>query len=181
VYIDGIPQIESPYISNKPKSAQSVPLVPNFDKETAETLKHDGLPPLKPHTSIGHKVVFHNISSMHFKHATGAAYGIDTQSFPNGSGVLVAEGGRIICAGDKSRCAQLTSDADATSVNLEGGSISPGLVSYGSLVGLGEITGEPSTMDGAVPDQLVDGVSGLLSGTVNHAIDGLQFESRDGR
>jgi hypothetical protein len=42
-------------------------------------------------------------------------------------------------------------------VDLEGGSLAPGLTRYGSPSGLSEILNEPSTNDGAVVDPLVDG------------------------
>ena len=57
---------------------------------------------------------------------------------------------------------------------------SPGLVSYGSPLGLEEIQGEESTHDGAVIDPLSSIIPKLLVGNeVISAVDGLQFGGRD--
>lgn len=59
-------------------------------------------------------------------------------------------------------------------------SLSPGLVSYGSPLGLEEIQGERSTHDGVVLDPLSSHIPNLLAGNeVMLAVDGLQFAGRD--
>lgn len=59
-------------------------------------------------------------------------------------------------------------------------SLSPGLVSYGSPLGLEEIQGEQSTHDGVVLDPLSSDIPKLLVGhEVMLAVDGLQFAGRD--
>lgn len=59
-------------------------------------------------------------------------------------------------------------------------SSSPGLVSYGSPLGLEEIQGEQSTHDGVVLDPLSNDIPDLLAGNeVIMAVDGLQFAGRD--
>jgi hypothetical protein len=56
----------------------------------------------------------------------------------------------------------------------------PGLVSFGSSLGLTHIAAEQSTNDGAAFDPLTGGVPGILgSEAVIRAVDGLQFESRN--
>jgi len=66
-------------------------------------------------------------------------------------------------------------------VDLEGGSIAPGLLSYGAHLGLEEISEEASTGDGVSPAPLVDSVPSLVGGDkyLPRAIDGLTFETRD--
>lgn len=57
---------------------------------------------------------------------------------------------------------------------------SPGLISYGSPLGLEEIQGEGSTHDGPVFDPLTDSVPSILAGSeLIKAADGLQFSGRD--
>lgn len=57
---------------------------------------------------------------------------------------------------------------------------SPGLVSYGSPLGLEEIEQEESTHDGAVLDPLSSDIPNVLAGhEVILAVDGLQFAGRD--
>ena len=59
-------------------------------------------------------------------------------------------------------------------------SLSPGLVSYGSPLGLEEIDQEQSTHDGVVLDPLSSDIPSLLAGNeVMLAVDGLQFAGRD--
>ncbi len=56
----------------------------------------------------------------------------------------------------------------------------PGLISFGSPLGLEHITSEASTNDGSVPDALTGNTPAILgSDAFIHAVDGLQFESRD--
>jgi hypothetical protein len=72
--------------------------------------------------------------------------------------------------------------ADATVIDLEAGSISPGLVSFGSPLGLEHIQAEQSTTDGPVFDPLSrNGVPDILGGdgAIIRAADGLLFQTRD--
>lgn len=66
-------------------------------------------------------------------------------------------------------------------IDLKGGSIAPGLLSYGSPLGLEDIQGEPSTWDGAIYDPLGGKVPSIVGGddSVIRAVDGLQFATRD--
>ena len=67
-------------------------------------------------------------------------------------------------------------------IDLKGGSLAPGLTSYGSPLGLVEISLEPSTNDGVVLDPLVDGNLPSILGkdtAIIRAVDGLQFQGRN--
>lgn len=57
---------------------------------------------------------------------------------------------------------------------------SPALVSFGSPLGLQEISGEPSTYDGVVFDAFGE-VPAIIGGdqSVIRAVDGLQYGTRD--
>jgi hypothetical protein len=96
------------------------------------------------------------------------------------SGVVVIDHGEIVCAGPHASCASLM-NAQAEHVDLHGGALSPGLLTYGSPLGLQEIQGEPSTADGYVFDPLTVRVPELVGGdeSVIHAAYGLQFTTRD--
>lgn len=64
-------------------------------------------------------------------------------------------------------------------VDLLGGSISPGLITYGSSLGLEEIKSEGSTSDGEVFDPTFQPVLPVLGEhTLVRAADGLQFGTR---
>lgn len=65
-------------------------------------------------------------------------------------------------------------------LKFAGGSISPGLVSFGSPLGLEHIAAEDSTNDGIVHDPLIRVVPKVFGpDVIAHAVDGLQFASRD--
>ena len=97
-----------------------------------------------------------------------------------GRSILVQDG-RMICidSGGFSFCGG--PDVDEV-VDLKGGSLAPGLTSYGSPLGLVDIRLEPSTNDGVVLDPLDDGNLPSILGTdtgIIRAVDGLQFQGRN--
>lgn len=64
-------------------------------------------------------------------------------------------------------------------IDLQGGSISPALVSFGSPLGLQEIMAESSTNDGYVYDPILREVPSILGDkSVIRAADGLQYSTR---
>ncbi|KAJ7636949.1 carbohydrate esterase family 9 protein [Roridomyces roridus] len=173
VFIDGIAQFEDPHVSTKPKSLQRVPTAPNWEKEIADAIKYEGLPPLEPKTTKGKAVVFRNVGSIYLKDSVGVKEVFVAESK---GGIVVVEEGQITCSGS---CPQALLRADAIHLDLEGGSISPGLTTYGSPLGLTHISGEPSTSDGPVFDPLNGPVPSIIDGTLIKAADGLVFTSRD--
>ncbi|KAJ7098293.1 carbohydrate esterase family 9 protein [Mycena epipterygia] len=178
VFIDGIAQLDKPYTSVKPKSAQHVPATPNFDKEIADAIKYEGLPPLEPETAKADVVVFRNVGCIFLKNdATRSVSEVFTSA--SADGVVVVEKGHVVCSGAQVACSAALARSDALHLDLEGGSISPALVSYGSPLGLTHITGEASTNDGPVFDPLSMKVPEIIDGTVIKAADGLLFATRD--
>ena len=182
VFIDGIPQFESPFVVQKPDIFQQTPRVPNFDKEAEQAVIYEGLPPLESQkAALGSFIVFQNVSTVYLP-KKGAIERIHL-SKGAGSGTIVTRNGSIICydavLGD---CVGLLgAQVKPTVIDLNGGSICPGLVSYGSPLGLESIKSEPSTNDGVVFDPLRQSVPGVLGGYTSmiQAADGLQFGSRD--
>ncbi|KAJ7183153.1 carbohydrate esterase family 9 protein [Mycena filopes] len=177
VFIDGIPQLSSPHVVKKPAAFQKTPAVPNFDREAKEAVEFDGLPPLEPTAATG-RVVFINVKSG-FTSTTSEAGVEQMFSAPDGGalGTVVVEAGHITCT---VLCS--ANLADATVIDLEAGSISPGLVSFGSPLGLEHIQGEESTIDGPVNDALSpQGIPKILGGdgAIVRAVDGLLFQTRD--
>ncbi|KAJ7164020.1 carbohydrate esterase family 9 protein [Mycena crocata] len=176
VFIDGIPQLSDPYVVEKSETFQHSPPVPNFDKEAKEAVEHEGLPPLEPTTVITRPVIFVNVQSAFTPGTAGIEQLFSTPD--NGTfGTVITENGRIICAGACSRDV-----ADAMVIDLEAGSISPGLVSFGSPLGLDNILFEESTVDGPIYDPLSpSGVPAIVGGDggIIRAVDGLLFRTRD--
>lgn len=178
VFIDGIPQLESPHVVPKPASFQRTPKVPNFDKEAADAVKYEGLPPLAPSKSSPSSVIFTDVKSV-FMRAGGAVHEVYTAQDAE-LGAVIVENGAVTCSGTYASCVTPNLLAHAEIVNAKGGSISPGFTSFGSNLGLGEIGAEPSTMDGYVFDPLVQKVPAILGGdgAVIRAVDGLTFGTR---
>ncbi|KAI0630254.1 hypothetical protein C8Q77DRAFT_1137203 [Trametes polyzona] len=186
VFIDGIQQLAHPHLAPKPAAHQYAPSSPDFSRETAEALEYEGLPPLEPkkHTGV---VVFTNVSNYWtragadgtisdlFKpDASGAAQ-------PERQGMVVASQGRVLCAERGNACASFLSSPEATTIDLQGGAIQPGLTTYGSSLGLADIAMEPSTGDGLVVDPLDPNQPPIFgpAGYIARAVDGLQFGTRN--
>ena len=93
--------------------------------------------------------------------------------------MLVAQAGKVVCAGIGDKCSGFLGGSDVAIVDLGEGAISPGLVSFGSNLGLEEIELEASTRDGEVSDPLGGDAPNILGeGAVIQAVDGLQFATR---
>lgn len=183
VFIDGIAQLEHAFVLEKPDSFQKVPKTPNFDREAKDTVKYDGLPPLELENSVSGTVIFVNVKSMTIRSSTsdsGVADLIQTQDGEPLKAVAI-RGGKPVCTGLYHQCSSLTSDPEAVVVDLKGGAISPGLLSFGAPIGLEEIEAESSTSDGYVYDALSKGVPEIVGGdnAIIRAFDGLVFATRD--
>ncbi|KAJ7086055.1 hypothetical protein B0H15DRAFT_939618 [Mycena belliarum] len=171
VFIDGIPQIENPFISKKPASQQRAPQTPNFDEEIDRTIEFEGLPPLEPATRTSGAVLFRNVSSFWTRDEAGDI------RLSQASGNVLVKGGVVAWAGSDAKMAPVHG---GLTVDLQGGSIAPGLVSVGSQLGLQEIAMEDSTADGRVFDPLEMEMPTILGERIlMRAADGLRFGTRD--
>jgi imidazolonepropionase-like amidohydrolase len=190
VWIDGILQIPVPLrtgekggnvIVGKGKDSpewREVPSVPNWDEERKKAVEWEGLPPLDGKKESA-KVVFTNVRELWTRGTDGlveTVYEGDDEL-----GVVLVERGKITCAGTAATCVPAVATDSTTFVNLHGGSISPGLMSFGSPLGLEEIAGEPSTGNGVLYNPLVDNIPSILGdiGGVVRAVDALQFGTRN--
>lgn len=199
VYIDGIAQLASPFTSHTKDSPtfQTVPEVPDFEDEIKKTIEFEGLPPLGPaerlksEGGVEEVVVFNGVKSVWMPNV-GQNGEVDVQEMFSAESVgsehygsVIVQNGTVLCYGDITTCSLgvLSSpDVHVREVDLKGGSISPALLSFGSQLGLQEISGEASTVDGTVLEPLKgDLPSALGEGkeAVIRAVDGLQFETRD--
>jgi hypothetical protein len=156
-----------------------VPQVPSFDKEAEKAVEYEGLPPLEP-TKSKDVVVFTNVRQV-FKRQQGAVAEV-FRAADGELGQVIVRNGSVVCHGQcltTSAFASLVHDADL--IDLRGGSISPGLTTFGSPLGLVEIDAEPSTNDGVILDPLSYRIPSLLgpSSTLIRAVDGLQFGGRN--
>jgi len=172
--------LENPHGLVKPEQYQSYPKVPNFDKEAEEAVKYEGLPPLNP-TKPSKGVIFINVKYVYVRHHNSGE--VVLRKVSDGThGIVVVRDGKVACAGSNSQCGVMRTEMEGVPiVDLEGGSIAPGLLSYGAPLGLEEIRTEASTRDGVAPAPLVGSVPSLVGGDkyLAQAIDGLRFETRD--
>ena len=165
-----------------PKSEffQKTPHVPNFDEEAKQTIEYEGLPPILPGKYIKEDVLFVNVKEMF----NGVGTNMEGISLSSGGryGSVLVRNGRIVCSGDVDLCSATSpGTSDFEVIDLCGGSLSPGLLSFGAPLGLQEIEAEPSTSDGEVFDPLTDTIPKLFMGDEGlvSAVDGLQFGGRD--
>ncbi|KAH8080279.1 carbohydrate esterase family 9 protein [Cristinia sonorae] len=178
VWIDGVAQLKTPTLAplKESKHLQEPPHTPNFDKEAEVALEYEGLPPLLPSHSKEGLVVFTNFTSVYVREG-GKILEVSGLAHDE---VFVVQNGKPLCRGPMDGCTAFTRLSDATFVNLQFGSISPGLVTYGSALGLEEISAESSTNDGYVYDPLLGDIPAILGkAPVIRAADGLQFTTRN--
>jgi hypothetical protein len=178
VFIDGVPQLQQSY-RKKGEDKQTAPVTPNFDDEAKSAVEFVGLPPLEATPITSGAVLFRNISSMWQRDASGVHSVFQARSADD-EGVVLVERGEIICAGLAETCDSFVSGDQLKVINLEGGSITPALVSAGASLGLQEIALEESTSDGSVLDPLQDSIPAAFGeGSIIGAVDGLVFGTRD--
>ena len=191
VWIDGILQIpassktdgEENHVEigkGKGDEWRELPETPNWDKERNVALRWDGLPPLEGRISPT-KVVFTNVKEV-WKRSWNGDIERAFSSEPFGAqhvklGTVIVEEGRMTCIGVQ--CSD--NSGNPIEIDLHGGTISPGLMSYGSLLGLEEIASELSTSDGESYDALRTNVPKILGdvGGVVRAMDALMFSTRN--
>ncbi|PPQ65953.1 hypothetical protein CVT26_010715 [Gymnopilus dilepis] len=188
VWVDGILQIPVPsktgeethIVIGKGKEEdewRSLPDAPNWNKERDEAIKWDGLPPLEGRKTDG-KVVFTNVKEVWKRTQDGdIEQAFNAESTEIEYGTVIVEDGRMTCIG---KCEDSLT-ADAVVLDTAGGVISPGLMTFGSRLGLEEITSEPSTNDGRRYDAFKLDVPRILddAGAVVRAVDGLTFSTRN--
>ncbi|KAF7984922.1 hypothetical protein HWV62_9825 [Athelia sp. TMB] len=183
VYVDGLAQLNQPSVSPKSRPSQSLPTPPDFDAEAAAVIRYNGLPPLEPRKLERRRdVMFTNVNSIFFRPTNEENGDIELLEHAGASEeweTVVVRNGTIICNGSGSRCREGSED-DVEIVDLQGGSLSPGLITYGSPIGLVEMRLEPTTNDGMVLNPLVaDPPSIFGPHPLICAIDGLQFGGRN--
>lgn len=131
VFIDGIAQLENPFFSSKPSALQKTPKSPNFDAEAAETVKHEGLPPLEVQSSINSTVIFKNLSLVAVKNGNSVHQVFPPEESALGEksearGIAVIQNGKLVCGGLEEICFD-SMDSQALSqaiqIDLDGGSI----------------------------------------------------------
>ena len=185
VWIDGIVQPlgkEAGVLVGKGKEApewREPPNVRDWQRERQEAILWDGLPPLTVDQN-SQAVVFTNVSTVLIRGTEGLEHLFRPSAQDDARGVVIVDSGKIICAGVDNTCNSLVTNG-AKLVDLEGGSIAPAFISFGSNLGLQEIAYEPSTGDGLLFNAFEKDVPIVLRdpGGIVQAVDGLQFQTRN--
>ncbi|KAG8904907.1 hypothetical protein FRC01_008548, partial [Tulasnella sp. 417] len=182
VYIDGIPQIEQPKKVLKPEALQHPPRNPDWDKEAREVVKYRGLLPLK-----GNKVdevILYNVKSAWERQPSGRFVEVQAKAQPpmNGrvqyDGIMHFADGDLVCSSFRpDLLCHWDSLPDVPRIDLEGGTVGPGLTSFGGYLGVVEIEQEPSTNDGDSYGPFDNEFAATAD--LSRAVDGLSFEGRD--
>lgn len=179
VWIDGLAQLSEKYTLQKAEELQSEPSVPKWDKEIEKALEYQGLQPLEVPSEKRKKdaVVFVGVNEVMMKDATTGAIQATFSSRSGRAGTVVVEAGKITCTGDCSSA--LREVPEENIIDLAGGSIMPGLTTYGGGIGTVEIQGEPSTNDGATADLAQGKRPEFLEDVIIQAVDGVLFGGRN--
>lgn len=193
VWIDGIPQLGEPKTASevlvgKPKQGQQfklAPKVPSWDVERKEAVKFEGLPPLGAKKSTSGKVVLSNVREVWIRGERGVKERWSARPGQEG-GTVVLINGAIACVGREGWCLtdsglNTSSYTDGIEIDLRGGSVGPGLMTFGSPIGTEEISGEPSTGGGPLLNAYDKNTPSILKDTVGvvRAVDGLMFATRN--
>ena len=181
VFIDGIAQFVRPYTLSKSVSPLMAPKTPNFENEAKAAVEHEGLPPLGPKESSSQTILFTNLTSVWIRKGNKVHSVFSDLISPTDRaerGVVGVKAGNIVCVTAKD-CEQFKPLVDKI-VDLEGGAIQPGLTTYGSDLGVQEISMEKSTVDGPVFDPLTHIIPKILGEeALIRAVDGLQYQTRN--
>ena len=181
VFIDGIAQFVHPRTSPESVPHSEAPKTPDFETEAKVAVEYEGLPPLQPKESTPQTVLFTNLTNLWVRKGNRVRSVLnDLVSAPDRAeyGVVGVKAGSIVCVTAKG-CKKYKPLFDRI-VDLEGGAIQPGLVTYGSSLGLQEIAMEKSTVDGRVFDPLTHTIPNILENdAIIRAVDGLQHQTRN--
>lgn len=181
VFIDGVKQLASPHVVSKPKDQSVPPSTSDAIARSAETIEAAGDTSYAPKKSI-QDVVFVNVRS---------AFGVDSQGQIEQTfgpshddvdaqaslGTVVVKDSEIVCAGSCEPFAAGILDI----VDLKGGSLIPGLVTYGAPMGVTEMPTEKSTKDGEAFDviQSAGQVPDVLKGEIIKGVEALSLGQKD--
>lgn len=173
--------MDHPHIPTESTPLLKAPKTPDFEEEAKTAVEYDGLPPLLPKKPSSQAILFTNLTNVWIRKGSKVHSVFDDPTSPTDRaerGVVGVKAGIIICVTAK-KCKQFKSLVERI-VDLEGGAIQPGLVTYGSGLGLQEIAMEGSTVDGPVLDPLTHNMPKVLGkSALIMAVDGLQYQTRD--
>ncbi|SNX87424.1 uncharacterized protein MEPE_06134 [Melanopsichium pennsylvanicum] len=127
--------------------------------------------------------VFINVGQRFFRSSISR---VKSETFSvNSFGRVVVSNGNILCSGEECSFSICPSEASTTVIDANGGTILPGLTSYGSNLGLSDIVSEAQASDGYAQDPtassnaIISTPEYLRSWPAVRAVDGLQWGGHD--
>ncbi|KAI0329537.1 composite domain of metallo-dependent hydrolase [Cubamyces sp. BRFM 1775] len=189
VWIDGILQVgnDSDHVRVGPGKTspewRDPPQVPNFDAEREAAVKFEGLSPLAPQKTVAGRVAFRNVKEVFLRQSGDEAgvvvshFGLDGTADAGVTHVTV-DRGRVTCVGPV--CEGEGRNAEVV-VDLRGGTIAPGMMAFGSALGIDEIKSEASTGNGVLYDPFKEDVPNIMGdfGGLTRVDDALLFGTRN--
>lgn len=159
----------------------AAPRVPTWDAERAEAVAYEGLPPLAPRARESGKVVLRNVREVWIRGEDGVRQRWLAKPGER-AGTVVLSHGAIACVGAEGWCLVDADKGDSElEIDLQGGAVGPGLMTFGSPLGIEEIAGELSTQDGLLYNPFAGDTPAILhdTGAVVRTVDALQFGTRN--
>lgn len=117
IWIDGLAQLASPYVNDKPPNFQTTPEVPSFEEEAALAVEYEGLPPLLPQRAEDDVVLFTRVKSAYVMSESGVHNALSHTG--DDQGFVVVVNGSIACAGLRETCVA-TLSTEITVIDLKG-------------------------------------------------------------
>lgn len=163
-WIDGVQQFENPTNLSKPLTPPLLSTISNRNNEISEiTTGVQDLHNEEPtELSASETLVLKGVTQILLPGHEQTL----SSSQTNDENVVVIQNAKIICIGPCT--SHLTSNTNLTTLSLSQGHLTPTLTSFGSLLGLEEIAGEPATSDGSNSHS-----------SFSAAIDGLSFDGKN--
>lgn len=131
--------------------------------------------------------VFTNVSQRFFRRPRSSGDSnsrVSSTSFASSSGRIVVANGKVLCSGE-SCTSSVCHSSSITTIDARGGTVLPGITSYGSNLGLTDIVSESETSDGytldpvSSPNAILSTPEYLRSWPTARAVDGLQWGGHD--
>lgn len=171
VFIDGVKQFDQPHVVERPFDQSIPPSASDSASRSTAINRVTGKLSYAP-IRVVEEVVFTNVRSVYEVNKENRV----TQTFGDvglqpGRANVVVRDAVVVCTGS---CRDFTAGIENV-VDLRGGSLIPGLVTYGGTLGVSEIGPEPSTNDGIGHDVLAGGVPAVLKGDLIRGVEALSL------
>lgn len=186
VYVDGIAQLDASALMQERNGSDTAPQSADYsaaiDRVRSDTnsiiaQRTKAFPSVQRHVDTA---VFEHVGKILHRSGDGARR-VESIEYRDSTGMAVYSGGRAVCLGNREKCSGMVPPG-AERVDLHGGVIAPGIIAYGSTLGLSDIPSEASASDGELQqpsyEEQLD-VSRLTQRPIPRAADALTWGGND--